>query len=51
MITFVEKRTTSRGLLFLSFVVQVLQSSLDFDQLVDAFMVSLTLEASVIVCL
>ena len=51
MIIFVEKRTTSKGLLFHFFVVQVLQSSLDFDQLVDAIIVSLTLAAGVIVCL
>ena len=51
MINFVEKGATSRGLLFHSFDVQVLQSFLDFDLLVGSIMVSLTLAASVILCL
>ena len=51
MINFMEKGATSRGLLFHSFDVQVLQSFLDFDLLVGSIMVSLTLAASVILCL
>ena len=51
MINFVEKEASNKGLLFHSFAVKVLQNFLDSDQLVGSLMVSLTLAASVILCL